>query len=137
MLRRFLALGPSQVGRAYRLLEMVSEGSPGHGPIHLLSASASEMGFRWDPVRMGWSRPGLPLLSNLAGPVQHFKTAVLHAWRDEAAADLCSWEGFRGGSLLDVHGSLQLLNSSHVRASDKALLRSVMVGGVGNGFSAG
>ena len=29
--------------------------------------------------------------------------------------------------MLDIHGSLQLLNSSHVRESDKALLRSIMV----------
>ena len=48
-----LALWPCQVGRANRLLETVSEGSPGHGPIHLLSASASEIGFRWDPVKDG------------------------------------------------------------------------------------
>ena len=76
-----LALWPCQVGRANRLLETVSEGSPGHGPIHLLSASASEIGFRWDPVKDGLAscRPGLPLLSNLAGPVQHVKTAILHA----------------------------------------------------------
>ena len=89
LLRRYLALGPSQVGRAYRLPEMVSEGSPGHGPIHLLSATAAEIGFRWDPLVMGWSRPGLPLLSNLAGPVQYFKTAILDAWRNKVAADLC------------------------------------------------
>ena len=38
--------------------------------------------------------------------------------------------GFRGGPLLDVRGSLQLLTSSHVRERDKALLRSIMVGGV-------
>ena len=36
--------------------------------------------------------------------------------------------------MLDVEGSLQLLNSSHVRERDKALLRSIMVGGVWNGF---
>ena len=36
--------------------------------------------------------------------------------------------------LLDIHGSLQLLNSSHVRERDKALLRAIMVGGVWNGF---
>ena len=30
--------------------------------------------------------------------------------------------------MLDVHGSLQLLNSSHVRERDKALLRRIMVG---------
>ena len=32
---------------------------------------------------------------------------------------------------------LQLLTSSHVRERDKALLRSVMVGGVWNGFLLG
>ena len=41
------------------------------------------------------------------------------------------------GPLLDVHGSLQLLNSSHARERDEALLRSVMVGGVWNGFLLG
>ena len=44
---------------------------------------------------------------------------------------------FRGGPLLDIHGSLQLLNSSHVRERDKGLLRSVMVGCVWNGFLLG
>ena len=135
--RRYLALWPSQVGRAYRLLEMVSEGCPGHGPIHLLSASAAEIGFRWDPLALAWSRPGLPLLSNLAGPIQHFRAAVLDAWRNKVAADLCGREGFRGGPLLDVHGSLQLLYSSHVRDRDKFLLRSIMVGGVWNGYLLG
>ena len=84
---------------------------------------------------MGWSRPRLPLLSNLAGPVQHVKAAVLHAWRNKVAADLCGGEGFSGGPLLDVFGFLQLLNASHVRQRDKALLRSVMVGVFGMGFS--
>ena len=60
LFRRFLALWPSQVGRAYRLLDMVSEGCPGHGPVHLLVASAAEVGFRWDPLALAWSRPGLP-----------------------------------------------------------------------------
>ena len=70
-------------------LEMVSEGSPGHGPIHLLSASAAEIGFRWDPLTLAWSRPGLPLLSNLAFPVQHFKAAILDDWRNKVSAGLC------------------------------------------------
>ena len=100
--RRYLALWPTEVGRVYRLLEMVSEACPGHGPIHLLSAGASENGFRWDPVGMGRSRPGLPLLSNLAGPVQQFKTAILDAWRGKVAADFCSREGFWSGPLLDI-----------------------------------
>ena len=114
LLRRYLALWPTVVGRVYRLLEMVSEGSPGHGPVHLLSASsAPEIGFRWDPLAVAWSRPGSPHLSNLAGPIQHFKAAILYAWRNKVAADLCGRKGFRGGPLLDIHGSLQLLNSSH------------------------
>ena len=70
---------------------------------------------RWDPLTLAWSRPGLPLLSNFAGPIQHFKAAILDAWRNKVAADLCGREGFRGGPLLDIHGSLQLLNSTHVR----------------------
>ena len=113
---------------------MVCEGCLGHGPVHLLSASAAEIGFRWDPLALAWSRPGLHLLSNLAVLVQHFRAAILDDWRDMVAADLCGRAGFRGGPLLDVHGSLQLPNSSHVRERDKALLRSIMVGGVWNGF---
>ena len=36
--------------------------------------------------------------------------------------------------MLDVVGTLQLRNSSHVREGDKALLRSVLVGGFRNGY---
>ena len=79
----------------------------------------------------------LPPLSHLAGPIQHFKAAVLDAWRKKVAADLCGRKGFRGGPLLDVHGSLQLLNSSHVRERDKVLLRSILVGCVWNGLLLG
>ena len=101
------------------------------------AASAAEIGFQWDPDALAWSRPGLPLLSNLAGLLQHFKTAIIEAWRDKVSVDLCGRKGFRGGPLLDIHGSLQLLNSSHVRERDKALLRNVMVGGVWNGMLLG
>ena len=101
------------------------------------SASAAEIGFWWDPDSLAWSGPGLPLLSNLAGPFQHFKAAILDAWRDKVSVDLCGRRCFRGGPLLDFHGSLQLLNSSHVRERDKALLCSIMVGGVWNGFLLG
>ena len=74
------------------------------------------------------------MLSHLAGPIQHFRSAILDAWRNTVAVDLCGRKGFRGGPLLDIHGSLQLLDSSHVRERDKALLRAIMVGGVWNGF---
>ena len=58
LLRRYLALWLTEVGRVYRLLDSVSEGCPGHGPIHHLSASAAEIRFRWDPDALAWSRPG-------------------------------------------------------------------------------
>ena len=45
---------------------------PGHGPIHLLSVSAAQIGFRWNPDALAWARPGLPQLSNSTGPLQHF-----------------------------------------------------------------
>ena len=72
--------------------------------IHLLTSSAAEIGFRWNPDALAWVRPGLPSLSNLAGPIQHFRCVFLDAWRNRVAADLCGRKGFRGGPLLDVHG---------------------------------
>ena len=119
LLRRYLALWPAEVRRVYRLLEMVGEGSPGHGPIHLLSASAAEMGFRWNPDALAWSGPGLPLLSNLAGPLQLLTAAILDAWRNKVAADRCRRKGFRGGPLLD--GSLVLDSVTGVSAAGAGL----------------
>ena len=45
------------------------------------SSSAAEIGFQRDPHALAWIWPGLPLLSNLAGPIQHFQAALLDAWR--------------------------------------------------------
>ena len=45
-------------------------------PVHLLWESAAEIGFVWDYDVPGCSRLGLPCLSNVAGPVQHFRSAV-------------------------------------------------------------
>ena len=84
-----------------------------------------------------WDRSGLPGLSNRAGPIQHFQSAILDAWRNKVAADFCARSGFRGGSLVDISGPHLLLNSAHVRERDEALLGSVMVGGVWNGFLLG
>ena len=113
----------------YRLLESVAEGCDGHGPVHLLVNSAAEIMFQWDSHRLGCERRCLPVLSNLAGPIQHFWSAVLEAWKSKVAADLCVRKGFRGARGWMVHGTLQLLNSDHVRERDKALLRGVHVGG--------
>ena len=80
---------------------------------------------------------GLPVLDMVAGHIQHFRSAILDAWRIKVSLSLCSRKGFRGGPFLDVSGTLQLLNSDHVRERDKALLRGVLVGGVWNGFLLG
>ena len=82
---------------------------------------------------LGWERPGLPALSTLAGTIQHFRAAILEAWRHKVSAASCVRKGFRG-PLFDFSGTSQHLNSSHVRERDKALLRSVLVGCVWNGF---
>ena len=57
------------------------------------------LAFGRDPAMMGWSRPGSPLLSNLAGLVRHFR-----AWRAEVASDLCDREGFPGAHFPAVFG---------------------------------
>ena len=81
---------PAEVGRIYRIWEMEGEGCSGHGLHHLLSASAAEIVFSGILVSLhAWVRPGLPPLSNLAGPVQHFLNAIFEAWRDKVSLDLC------------------------------------------------
>ena len=137
-MRRYLAYRPDEVSRVYRLLAAAAAGgSSGHGPAPLLVESAAEIGFSWCSQVPGWNRPGLPVLSMVAGPFQHFRAAVLGAWRHEVSVDLCSRKGFRGGPYLDVSGTMQLLDSDHVRERDKALLRGVLVGGVWNFFLLG
>ena len=137
MLRRYLAFRPGEVSRVYRLLGSAPEGSPGHGPAHLLLQSAAEIGFRWDPEELAWDRPGVHLVSNLSGPTQHVRAAIFGAWRNKVSADLCARKGFPGGPSLDIDGTLQLLKSDHVRERDKALLRGILVGGVWSGFLLG
>ena len=56
---------------------------------------------------IGWVRDGLSVLSTLAGPIQHFWSAVLEGWRSKVSADLCA-KGFRGGPWLDVDGTLRV-----------------------------
>ena len=59
MVRGYIAYRPDEVGVVYHLLGMVTEGCPGHGPVHLPVESASEVGFGWDLDVLGWARPGL------------------------------------------------------------------------------
>ena len=74
--------------------------------------SAADIGFVWCSDGFYWARSGLPLLPMVAGPLQHFRSAFFDAWRHSNSAD----------PLLDYVGSMQLLDSSHVRARDKAVL---------------
>ena len=135
MLRRYLSYRPLESAGIGGLLDMVCNGGPGHRPLHFLVGSAAGLGFRWCPDGFCWSRPGLPPLPVVEGPLQHFKDAVLDAWRDLHSADLCKQKGFRGGPLLDFRGSMQPLFSSRVRDRDKALLRGILSGGFGMVFS--
>ena len=68
----------------------------GHGPVHLLVESAAEIGFVCSPEMVGWAREGLPVLSNLAGPTQHFRAVILEGWRSKVSADLCARRVFVG-----------------------------------------
>ena len=113
----------------------------GHGSVHLLLISAAELGFAWDGNEHGWvwvSLPSfLPSLRMMAGPVQHFRSAVLEAWRFHVFAKLSERKGFWCVEFADFQGSLQLLTSSHLRERDKMLLRAILCGGVWNGFLLG
>ena len=106
------------------MLSNASEGSPGHGQVHPLPKGASVMGVAWDLMIPVWCRPGLPCLSNVARPIQIFRAAMMGAWRDTISGPLCKKrKGFRGGPLVDVYGSMQLLGSLHAQERGEALPR--------------
>ena len=63
------------------MLDLISRGAQGHGPVHLLLVSAAELGFPWDGNEHGWVRVSLPTLRMMTGPIQHFRSAILEAWR--------------------------------------------------------
>ena len=83
----------------------------GHGPVHMLLASAAEIGFAWEGGEHGWLRVVLPPLRMLAGPVQHFRTPILQAWQLPVASQLAQRKVFGRVQFADVKGSLQLLIS--------------------------
>ena len=45
MTRRFLVYCPEEEPRIFRMLDLISRGAQGHGPVHLLLTSAAELGF--------------------------------------------------------------------------------------------
>ena len=80
MMRRYLAYCPEEEPRIFRMLDLISRGAQGHGPVHLLLISAAEIGFAWDSGEQGWIRVSLPPLRVMTGPIQHFRSAILDAW---------------------------------------------------------
>ena len=63
------------------MLDLISRGAQGHGPVHLLLVSAAELGFAWNGGENCWVRVSLRPLRMITGPVQHFRSAILDAWR--------------------------------------------------------
>ena len=136
MMRKFLAYCPEEEPRIliFRMLDLISRGAQGHGPVHLLLISAAELGFAWDADEQGWVRVSLPPLRMMTGPIQHFRTAILEAWHFHDFSRLSERKGFRGVEFADLKGSLQLLNSTHLRDRGNMLLRAILCGRVSNGF---
>ena len=48
MMRRYLAYCPEEEPGIFRMLDLISRGTQGHGPVHLPLISAAEIGFAWD-----------------------------------------------------------------------------------------
>ena len=48
MMRRYLVYCPEEEPRIFRMLDLISRGAQGHGPVHLLLISAAELGFARD-----------------------------------------------------------------------------------------
>ena len=124
IMRRYLAYNPDEEPRIFRMLYFTSRGAEGHGPVHILLISAAELGSAWDGAEQGWVRVSLPPLRMMTGPVQHFRSAILDAWRFSVFSGLSERKGFLGGEFADFQGSLQLLTSSHLRERDKNVVKS-------------
>ena len=137
MMRRYLAYCLEEEPRIFRMLDFISREAHCHGPVHLLLISAAELGFAWDGAEKGLVRVSLPPFRMMTGPVQHFYSSILDAWRFSVFAKLSERKGFRGVEYADFQGSLQLLTSSHLRERDKMLLRAILCGRVWNGFLLG
>ena len=137
MMRRYLAYCPEKEPRIFRMLDLISRGAQGHGPVHLLLISAAELGFAWDGNEHGWVRVSLPPLRMMTGPIQHYRSAILEAWHFVYLLNFLSGKVFGWVEFADLKGSLQLLTSPHLRERDKMLLRAILCGGVWNGFLLG
>ena len=60
MMRWYLSYCPEEEPCIFRMLDLLSRGPQGHGPVHLLLTSVAEIGFAWDGNEKGWVRASLP-----------------------------------------------------------------------------
>ena len=137
MMRRYLAFCPDEEPRIFRMLDLIFRGAQGHGPVHLPIVSPAEVGFAWDGAEKGWAQVSLPPLRMMTGPIQHFYSSILDAWRYGVFAKLSERQVFLGAEFADFRSSLQLLTSSHLRGRIKNVVKSHFVWGVWNGFLLG
>ena len=72
------------------MLDLIAQGVEGHGPVHLLLTSAAEDWFCMGGVK----REGGSRLRMMAGPIQHFYSAILDAWHLRVTAQLAERKGF-------------------------------------------
>ena len=126
MMRRYLYC-PEEEPRIFRMLDFISKGGPGSWS-HSFSSHLCCLTwvFAWDGDEKGWVRVSLPLLRMMTGPVQHFRSAILDAWRFRVFSRLSERKGFFRGKFADFQGSLQLLTSSHLLERDKMLSRRLI-----------
>ena len=113
-------------------------GCPGHGPIHLLSASAAEIGFHWDSHALAWVRPGLPLLSHLAGPSTAFSGC--YPWMPGVIRLLLIFVSVRGFGVVLFLMFMVLCSSLILLMFEREIrlcFAPFLVGGVWNGFLLG
>ena len=82
------------------MLDLISRGAQGHGPVHLLLISAAELGgcLGWGGEMLG--SVSLPPLRMMTGPVQHFYSSILDSWRFSVFAKLSERKDFWGVSIL-------------------------------------
>ena len=139
MMRRYLAYCPDEEPRIFRMLDLISRGAQGHGPVHLLLISAAEVGFAWDGDEKGWVRPGFP--PSFTHDVWAYSVfSYCHSGGlayFQVFSKLSERKGVWCVEFADLKGSLQLLNSTHLRDRHEMLLRAILCGGVWNGFLLG
>ena len=75
---------------------MLPQGSPGHGLDHLLTSSAAEIVFSWDPEEDGWIRVGMSPLRMTAGPSSLLKMLFVTPDRIKFLPRSVTRKGFEG-----------------------------------------